>query len=101
MLAKSGNILLQFLIEAVALSAVGGVIGVTLGAGLSLLLRYGAHLPAVLSVFWVVTALAMCAGSCSGCIRRGRRRGSIRWRRCGTSDLISERRRRREQRPVA
>src|SRR5215471_624971 len=59
--AKRGNILLQFLIEAVTLSAVGGVIGVALGAGLSLLLRYGAHFPAVLSLFWVVTALVMCA----------------------------------------
>jgi len=59
--AKSGNILLQFLIEAVTLSAVGGVIGVTLGAGLSLLLRYGVHFPASLSLFWVVTALMMCA----------------------------------------
>ena len=59
--AKRGNILLKFLIAAVTLSAVGGVIGVTLGAGLSLLLRYGAHFPAVLSVFWVITALMMCA----------------------------------------
>jgi putative ABC transport system permease protein len=59
--AKSGNILLQFLIEAVTLSAVGGVIGVTLGAGLSLLLRFGVHFPASLSLFWVVTALLMCA----------------------------------------
>ena len=42
------------------LSAVGGVIGVTLGPGLPLLLR-GAHFPAVLSVFWVITALMMCA----------------------------------------
>jgi putative ABC transport system permease protein len=43
------------------LSAVGGVIGVALGAGLSLLLRSGARFPAVLSLFWVVTALLMCA----------------------------------------
>ena len=28
---------------------------------MSLLLRYGAHFPAVLSLFWVVTALVMCA----------------------------------------
>ena len=33
----------------------------TPGAWLSLLLRYGAHFPAVLSVFWVVTALVKCA----------------------------------------
>jgi len=59
--AKSGNILLQFLTEAVTLSALGGVIGVVGGAGLSLLLRYGAHFPAVLSFFWIATALIMCA----------------------------------------
>jgi putative ABC transport system permease protein len=59
--ARSGNILLQFLIEAVTLSAVGGVIGVFLGAGISLLLRYGVHFPASLSMFWVLTALVMCA----------------------------------------
>jgi putative ABC transport system permease protein len=59
--AKRGNILLQFLTEAVTLSAVGGVIGVILGAGLSLLLRHAAHFPANLSLFWVTTALLMCA----------------------------------------
>jgi len=37
------------------------VLGVALGAGLSLLLHYGANFPAVLSVFWVLTALVMCA----------------------------------------
>ena len=59
--AKSGNILLQFLTEAVTLSAIGGVVGVIFGAGLSLLLRYGAHFPASLSFFWIATALIMCA----------------------------------------
>jgi putative ABC transport system permease protein len=59
--AKRSNILAQFLIEAVTLSAVGGVIGVILGSGISLLMRYGAHLPAVLSFFWIITALLMCA----------------------------------------
>jgi putative ABC transport system permease protein len=59
--AKRGNIMLQFLTEAVTLSAIGGVIGVLFGSGLSLLLRYGAHFPASLSVFWITTALVMCA----------------------------------------
>jgi putative ABC transport system permease protein len=59
--AKRSNILAQFLIEAVTLSAVGGVIGVMLGSGISLVMLYGAHLPAVLSFFWIVTALLMCA----------------------------------------
>ena len=59
--AKRSNILAQFLIEAVTLSAVGGVVGVILGSGISLLMRYGIHLPAVLSFFWIATALLMCA----------------------------------------
>jgi putative ABC transport system permease protein len=59
--AKRSNILAQFLIEAVTLSAVGGVIGVMLGSGISLVMRYAVHLPAVLSFFWIITALLMCA----------------------------------------
>jgi putative ABC transport system permease protein len=59
--ARRNSILVQFLIEAVTLSAVGGVIGVIFGSGLTLLLRYGLTVPAVLSIFWVVAALVMCA----------------------------------------
>lgn len=59
--ARRNSILVQFLIEAVTLSAIGGVIGVIFGSGLTLLLRYGLTVPAVLSLFWVVAALIMCA----------------------------------------
>jgi putative ABC transport system permease protein len=59
--AKRSNILAQFLIEAVTLSAVGGVIGVVIGSGLTLLLHYGLSVPATLSVFWITTALVLCA----------------------------------------
>jgi putative ABC transport system permease protein len=59
--ARRNSILVQFLIEAVTLSAIGGVIGVIFGSGLTLLLRYGLTVPAVLSIFWVVAALVMCA----------------------------------------
>jgi putative ABC transport system permease protein len=59
--AKRANILAQFLIEAVTLSAVGGVIGVLLGSGLTLLLHYGLSVPATLSLFWIITALVLCA----------------------------------------
>ena len=59
--AKRSNILAQFLIVAVTLSGVGGVIGVLFGAGLSLLMRYGLKMPAVLSLFWIATALILCA----------------------------------------
>src|SRR3977135_1469432 len=59
--AKRSNILAQFLIEAVTLSAVGGVIGVILGSGLTLALRYGLKMAAVLSFFWIAAALVLCA----------------------------------------
>ena len=59
--AKRSNILMQFLIEAVTLSALGGMIGVILGAGLTALLKYAVHMPAELSVFWMFTALILCA----------------------------------------
>jgi putative ABC transport system permease protein len=58
--AKRSNILMQFLIEAVTLSGVGGLIGVLFGAALTLLLRYGIHMPAVLSFGWVAAALLLC-----------------------------------------
>jgi putative ABC transport system permease protein len=59
--AKRSNILVQFLIEAVTLSALGGVIGVLFGSGITLALRYGVSLPAHLSIFWIFTALILCA----------------------------------------
>ncbi len=59
--ARCGSILLQFLLESVALCGVGGVIGVLLGTGLGLLLRAALSFPAVVSAFWVVLALTMCA----------------------------------------
>jgi putative ABC transport system permease protein len=59
--AKRNNILAQFLIEAVTLSAVGGVIGVLLGSSFTLTLHYGLGVTATLSLFWIVTALVMCA----------------------------------------
>jgi len=59
--AKRSNILGQFLIEAVTLSVVGGIIGVLLGSGISLLMRYGLKMPALLSLMWVTFALIVCA----------------------------------------
>jgi putative ABC transport system permease protein len=58
---RPSSILAQFLIEAVTLRPIGGVIGVIFGSGLTLLLRYGLTVPAVLSIFWVIAALVMCA----------------------------------------
>jgi putative ABC transport system permease protein len=59
--ARRSSILVQFLIEAVTLSAIGGVIGVIFGSALTLFLRYGLTVPATLSFFWIITALLMCA----------------------------------------
>ena len=59
--AKRENILAQFLIEAVTLSAVSGVIGVLFGSGITLLVEYGIKFPASLSIAWVMTALVLCA----------------------------------------
>jgi len=59
--AKRSNILMQFLIEAVTLSALGGVIGVIFGAGLTFLLKYAVHMPAEFSASWVFAALILCA----------------------------------------
>ena len=59
--AKRANILLQFLIEAMTLSAVGGVIGVVFGSSISLLMRYALKMSALLSFFWIAAALIMCA----------------------------------------
>jgi ABC-type antimicrobial peptide transport system permease subunit len=56
-----GNILAQFLIEAVTLSAVGGMNGVLSGSGITLLMEYGVKFPASLSVAFVVAALVLCA----------------------------------------
>jgi putative ABC transport system permease protein len=57
--AKRNNILMQFLIESVTLSALGGVIGVILGVGITLLLRL-LTLPAQVSLFWIGAALVIC-----------------------------------------
>jgi putative ABC transport system permease protein len=59
--AKRSNILAQFLIEAVTLSGIGGVIGVIGGSAITLLLKYGLRMPADLSLAWIIAALTLCA----------------------------------------
>ncbi len=52
--ATRGNIMTQFLLEAMALTALGGVIGILVGAGLTALIRSAfPFLPATMSPFWV------------------------------------------------
>jgi putative ABC transport system permease protein len=58
--ARRSDILLQFLVEAVTLTGVGGVLGIVLGAIVSNVIRWiFPSLPTSLSVFWIVVAFAV------------------------------------------
>ncbi len=59
--AHARDILLQFLIEAVALSSMGGIIGIILGLGASKLLSVLAHWPTLISISSIVVAFVFSA----------------------------------------
>ncbi|MGH7937908.1 MAG: ABC transporter permease [Bryobacteraceae bacterium] len=59
--AHGRDILTQFLIEAVTLSAIGGVIGILLGLGTSRLLSVFAHWPTLISIPSIVAAFFVSA----------------------------------------
>jgi putative ABC transport system permease protein len=60
--ARRGNILMQFLFEAVTLAIIGGIIGELLGAALGLSVRVlFPALPASISMFWVVLGFSASA----------------------------------------
>ncbi len=59
--AHGRDILTQFLIEAVALSVIGGVIGIALGLGTSRLLSVFAHWPTLISIPSIVAAFFVSA----------------------------------------
>jgi len=54
--ARAADILVQFLIEAVTLSAIGGSIGIALGVGFSTIVAYLKDMPTVTPVAWIVIA---------------------------------------------
>ncbi len=57
--ASENKVLLQFLVEAVVLSAAGGLIGIALGIGGSLALASAMGWPFVLTPFWIVIAFGI------------------------------------------
>ncbi len=57
--ARKRHILVQFLLEAMVLTAIGGVIGIFLAGGISLAVDAFSPLPSRVSMFWVVLAFAV------------------------------------------
>ncbi len=66
--ATKSNILVQFTVEAITLCAIGGVIGVLIGAVITYVIRalLGEALPASMSTFW--TAIAFCVSCLIGLV---------------------------------
>ena len=60
--ATRRNVLIQFTFEAMALCALGGVIGIILGALITLAVRYGVSFPATMSTMWTVIAFVVSCG---------------------------------------
>ena len=59
--ARSGDIMKQFLIEAVFLTGTGGIIGVLAGFGIALIVNAATPLPATVSPWSVVLGLSVSA----------------------------------------
>jgi putative ABC transport system permease protein len=59
--AHGRDVLLQFLIEAVILSSMGGVIGIVVGVVSSELVSYFLHWPVLVSSFWAIASFAVSA----------------------------------------
>jgi putative ABC transport system permease protein len=60
--ARKADIRAQFLLEAITLSGIGGVLGILLGGLISFAVRTLASIPATISPFWVVLGVAMSVG---------------------------------------
>jgi putative ABC transport system permease protein len=59
--ARAADILVQFLIEAVTLSAIGGAIGIAGGIGFSRMVAYFKDMPTVTPVLWIIIAVVSSA----------------------------------------
>jgi putative ABC transport system permease protein len=60
--ARKADIRVQFLLEAVTLSGIGGTLGIAMGGLISLTVRALASIPATLSPFWVAAGVAISVG---------------------------------------
>src|SRR5258707_15567759 len=61
--ARRADVRLQFLLEAVVLTLVGGIIGILIGAGVSATVRaLVPSIPATLSYLWVTIGFAISVG---------------------------------------
>lgn len=61
--ATKGAIVLQFLLEAMALTFFGGIIGVTLAVGISnLIMAIFPSMPAIIEIKWILASLAISIG---------------------------------------
>ncbi|MBK7214054.1 MAG: ABC transporter permease [Bacteroidales bacterium] len=58
--ARGRDILSQFLIEAVLISVLGGIIGVAIGVGSASIIRNTLHWPVVITSFSIVLSFAVC-----------------------------------------
>ncbi|HSY42432.1 MAG TPA: ABC transporter permease [Candidatus Acidoferrum sp.] len=54
--ARAEDVMIQFLIEAVTLSAIGGTIGIAAGMAFSLIVSHIKNMPFVTPFFWIATA---------------------------------------------
>jgi putative ABC transport system permease protein len=60
--ASENKVLLQFLVEAIVLSAAGGLIGIALGVGGAFALSQSMHWPLVVSPLWIGIAFGISVG---------------------------------------
>jgi putative ABC transport system permease protein len=59
--ARATDILIQFLIEAVTLSAIGGTIGIIAGMAFAFIIASSRHMPTITPVVWIVVAFVSSA----------------------------------------
>ena len=60
--ARRSDIRAQFLLEAITVSGIGGVVGILAGAAISFAVCTLADIPATVSPFWVVLGVAIAVG---------------------------------------